>query len=85
VAPRELRGHKESAALLAPRDRKENGAQRVPLVLTVQMDLTVQWARSIRKMGGRLKVMAGAEGPRRAADGSRPSCVPSPCRGPIPP
>jgi hypothetical protein len=36
-------------------------------------------------MGGRLKVRAGAEGPRRAADGSRPSCVPGPCRGPSTP
>ena len=39
---------------------------------------------SIRKMGGRLKVRAGAEGPRRAADGSHPSCVPGRCRGPSP-
>ena len=36
-------------------------------------------------MGGRLKVRAGAQGPRRAADGSRPSCVPSPWRGPSTP
>jgi hypothetical protein len=36
-------------------------------------------------MGGRLKERAGAKGPRRAADGSRPSCVPGRCRGPSPP
>jgi hypothetical protein len=41
--------------------------------------------RSIRKMGGRLKVRAGAEGPRRAADGSHPSYVPGRCRGPSTP
>ena len=36
-------------------------------------------------MGGRLKVRAGAKGPRRAADGSRPNCVPGRCRGPSTP
>jgi len=40
---------------------------------------------SIRKMGGGLKVRAGAEGPRRAADGGCPSSVPGRCRGPSPP
>ena len=37
--------------------------------------------RRIGGMGALLRVRAGAEGPRRAADGCHPGCAPGRCRG----